>query len=51
VRKAYDEVFETRKFDVKFNLAELVVLSPEMGVRAYKLGGTHHESEDRCSEL
>lgn len=29
VRKAYDEVFETRKFDVKFNLAELVVLSPE----------------------
>ena len=29
VRKAYDEVFETRKFDVKFNLAELVVLAPE----------------------
>lgn len=29
IRKAYDAVFETRKFDVKFNLAELVVLSPE----------------------
>jgi uncharacterized protein (TIGR02246 family) len=29
VRKAYDEVFETRKFDVNLNLAELVVLSPE----------------------
>lgn len=29
VRRAYDEVFETRKFDVKFNLAELVLLSPE----------------------
>lgn len=29
VRKAYDKVFETRKFDVKFNLAELVVLSYE----------------------
>jgi uncharacterized protein (TIGR02246 family) len=29
VRSACDEVFETRKFDVKFNLAELVVLSPE----------------------
>jgi uncharacterized protein (TIGR02246 family) len=29
VRKAYDEVFEIRKFDVKFNLGELVVLSPE----------------------
>lgn len=27
VGKAYDKVFETRKFDVKFNLAELVVLS------------------------
>jgi uncharacterized protein (TIGR02246 family) len=29
IRKAYDAVFETRKFDVKFNLAELVALSPE----------------------
>ena len=29
IRKAYDTVFETRKFEVKFNLAELVVLSPE----------------------
>jgi uncharacterized protein (TIGR02246 family) len=29
VRRAYDEVFETRKFDVKFNLAELVLLPPE----------------------
>jgi uncharacterized protein (TIGR02246 family) len=29
VRNAYDKVFETRKFDVKFNLAELVVLSDE----------------------
>ncbi len=29
IRKAYDAVFETRRFDVKFNLAELVVLSPE----------------------
>jgi uncharacterized protein (TIGR02246 family) len=29
IRKAYDAVFQTRKFDVKFNLAELVVLSPD----------------------
>jgi uncharacterized protein (TIGR02246 family) len=29
IGKAYDAVFETRKFEVKFNLAELVVLSPE----------------------
>jgi uncharacterized protein (TIGR02246 family) len=29
IRKAYDAVFETRTFDVKFNLAELVVLSPD----------------------
>jgi uncharacterized protein (TIGR02246 family) len=29
IRKAYDAVFETRKFEVKFNLAELVVLSPK----------------------
>jgi uncharacterized protein (TIGR02246 family) len=29
IRKAYDAVFDARKFEVKFNLAELVVLSPE----------------------
>jgi uncharacterized protein (TIGR02246 family) len=28
IRKAYDEVFVTRKFDVIFQLAELVVMSP-----------------------
>ena len=29
IRQAYDTVFETRKFDVVFTLAELEVLSPE----------------------
>ncbi len=29
IREAYDAVFETRTFEVKFRLAELVVLSPE----------------------
>ncbi len=29
IRRAYDEVFATRKFDVVFQLRELVVLSPE----------------------
>ncbi len=29
IRKAYDDVFVTRKFDVIFHLAELVVMSPD----------------------
>ena len=43
IRKAYDQVFETRKFEVIFSLAELVVLSPEWAfARTNSAGHTTH---------
>src|SRR5262249_1523539 len=50
VRKAYDAVFEELKFDVKFTIAELVVMAPTWAyVRTNSAGTTHHHSTGRTT--
>jgi uncharacterized protein (TIGR02246 family) len=45
VAKAYDKVFEELKFNVKFNIAELVVMAPTWAyVRTNSAGTTFHHS-------
>lgn len=45
VRKAYDAVFAELKFDVKFTIAELVVMAPNWAyVRTNSAGVTAHAS-------
>ncbi len=50
VRKAYDAVFAELKFDVKFTIAELVVMAPEWAyVRTNSAGVTGHASTGRTT--
>jgi uncharacterized protein (TIGR02246 family) len=45
VRKAYDAVFDELKFDVRFDIAELVVMAPTWAyVRTNSAGTTDHHS-------
>jgi uncharacterized protein (TIGR02246 family) len=45
IAKAYDKVFEELKFNVKFNIAELVVMAPTWAyVRTNSAGTTLHHS-------
>jgi uncharacterized protein (TIGR02246 family) len=45
VRKAYDKVFQELKFNVKFTIAELVVMAPDWAyVRTNSAGTTGHAS-------
>jgi uncharacterized protein (TIGR02246 family) len=52
VAKAYDKVFDELKFEVKFNIAELVVMAPIWAyVRTNSAGTTlHHSSGKTLSE-
>jgi uncharacterized protein (TIGR02246 family) len=52
VKKAYDAVFDELKFDVKFNIAELVVMAPAWAyVRTNSAGTTlHHSTGTSTSE-
>ena len=47
VRKASDAVFRELKFDVKFTIAELVVMDFELGLRADELGRHDRPRLDR----
>jgi uncharacterized protein (TIGR02246 family) len=50
VRKAYDAVFEELKFNVKFDIAELVVISPVWAyVRTNSAGTTGHHSTGKTT--
>ena len=50
VRKAYDAVFDELKFDVKFNIAELVVMTPMWAyVRTNSTGATLHHSTGKTT--
>ncbi len=50
VRKAYDAVFAELKFDVKFTIAELVVMAPDWAyVRTNSAGVTGHASTGRTT--
>jgi uncharacterized protein (TIGR02246 family) len=50
VRKAYDAVFAELKFNVKFNIAELVVLGPTWAyVRTNSAGTTGHHSTNKTT--
>jgi uncharacterized protein (TIGR02246 family) len=50
VRKAYDAVFGELKFDVKFDIAELVVAAPSWAyVRTNSAGTTHHHSTGKTT--
>ena len=50
VKKAYDAVFEELKFNVKFNIAELVVMAPTWAyVRTNSAGTTDHHSTGRTT--
>jgi uncharacterized protein (TIGR02246 family) len=50
VRKAYDAVFAELKFDVKFTIAELVVMAPSWAyVRTNSAGVTGHASTGRTT--
>jgi uncharacterized protein (TIGR02246 family) len=50
VRKAYDNVFKELKFNVKFNIAELVQLAPKWAfVRTNSAGTTLHHSTDKTT--
>ena len=45
IRKAYDAVFRELKFNVRFNIAELVQMAPTWAyVRTNSAGTTHHAS-------
>ena len=47
VRKAYDAVFAELKFDVKFTIAELVVMAPRLGLCADEFGRRDRPCFDR----
>jgi uncharacterized protein (TIGR02246 family) len=50
VRKAYAAVFEELKFQVKFNIAELVVMAPNWAyVRTNSAGTTDHHSTGKTT--
>jgi uncharacterized protein (TIGR02246 family) len=50
VRKAYDTVFDELKFDVKFNVAEVVVMEPGWAyVRTNSAGTTLHHSTGKTT--
>jgi uncharacterized protein (TIGR02246 family) len=50
VRKAYDAVFDELKFNVKFDIAELVVISPVWAyVRTNSAGTTGHHSTGKTT--
>jgi uncharacterized protein (TIGR02246 family) len=50
VRKAYDAVFAELKFDVKFNIAELVLMGPTWAyVRTNSAGTTGHHSTGKTT--
>ena len=50
VRKAYDAVFTELKFDVKFTIVELVVMSPNWAyVRTNSAGVTAHASTGKTT--
>jgi uncharacterized protein (TIGR02246 family) len=50
VRKAYDAVFAELKFNVKFNIAELVVMGPTWAyVRTNSAGTTGHHSTNKTT--
>jgi uncharacterized protein (TIGR02246 family) len=50
VQKAYDAVFAELKFDVKFNIAELVVMGPAWAyVRTNSAGTTGHHSTGKTT--
>ena len=50
VRKAYDEVFKELKFNVKFNIAELVQMAPTWAyVRTNSAGTTVHHSTGKTT--
>jgi uncharacterized protein (TIGR02246 family) len=50
VRKAYDAVFEELRFDVKFNIAELVIMAPAWAyVRTNSAGTTGHHSTGKTT--
>jgi uncharacterized protein (TIGR02246 family) len=49
-RKAYEAVFDELKFQVKFNIAELVVMAPTWAyVRTNSVGTTYHHSTGRTT--
>jgi uncharacterized protein (TIGR02246 family) len=50
VRRAYDAVFKELKFDVKFTIAELVVMSANWAyVRTNSVGTTGHSSTGKAT--
>jgi len=50
VRKAYDKVFRELKFDVRFTVAELVVMAPDWAfVRTNSAGTTGHASTGKTT--
>jgi ketosteroid isomerase-like protein len=50
VRKAYDAVFAELKFDVKFTIAELVLMAPNWAyVRTNSAGVTRHASTGKTA--
>jgi uncharacterized protein (TIGR02246 family) len=50
VEKAYDKVFDELKFNVKFTIAELVVMAPDCAfVRTNSAGTTFHHSIGRTT--
>lgn len=50
IRKAYDAVFEELKFDVKFDVAELVQMAPTWAyVRTNSAGKTAHASTGKTT--
>jgi uncharacterized protein (TIGR02246 family) len=50
VRKAYDAVFRALKFDVKFSIAELVMMAPNWAyVRTNSAGTTGHASTGKTT--
>jgi uncharacterized protein (TIGR02246 family) len=50
VKKAYDAVFDELKFNVKFNIAELVVMAPTWAyVRTNSAGTTAHHSTGKTT--
>ncbi|MBV8795710.1 MAG: SgcJ/EcaC family oxidoreductase [Hyphomicrobiales bacterium] len=50
VRRAYDKVFQELKFDVRFTIAELVVMAPDWAfVRTNSAGTTGHASTGRTT--
>jgi uncharacterized protein (TIGR02246 family) len=50
VKRAYDAVFAELKFDVKFNIAELVLMGPTWAyVRTNSVGTTGHHSTGKTT--